>query len=219
MNIVNKTEAAPSDEIAFWCADFNGDGYITSTDSSLCTKFVNKSPSSYIAEYYGNWTWLQEGDFGCFYRDIPIEGMTKDSTAILAVQKSAELFQVPECFDGFLRIKATYCPGTNVKATVFWKKHETIKSKPIGEPVDLSCTLKIVDNSDGSGYFDVVYQTEAGIAPANTEKVGEYKALSKGILYVYKEDLSVSYVNAGKVDNTVRYIDVEPGGVCTVTFS
>ena len=133
----------PSDEIAQWCADINGDEVINSLDSMLILQHVENEntenlrnifcdaiDNNLIVDYYNNWSYEKiDALNGYFYYDIPFEGMTTSSTAVLLASDYADCFEGIECMDGVARIKATRCPIGGCIGTILWKQCEKVKSE------------------------------------------------------------------------------------------
>ena len=127
-----------TDEVALWCANVNNDSLINGNDLQAIMGYFNGTANALtatptMADYYGNWTWFKVDDLsGYFYRDIPIAGMTANSTAVLLVSNYADCFIGVECLEGVARIKASRCPVAACKGYILWKGYERLKSKYAG---------------------------------------------------------------------------------------
>ena len=131
---------AITNEVDFWCGDVTNDGRISSTDRTYIQKttegtqnvLVLSSDKGINPDYYNNWSFYKVDDLsGYFYYDVPIEGMTANSTAILLVSNYEDCFTGVECLEGVARIKASRCPVGNCKGAILWKVFEQVKLKAV----------------------------------------------------------------------------------------
>lgn len=115
------------DDLQKWAADITGEGTVNAIDALQIRLFVNGLQNALAAmnkaaDYYGNWTFVNvDGVTGYFYTDIPVEGVTAASSAIIAVQgdHKRNAFAGAQCFDGYIRVKANLLPLADVTCLVF----------------------------------------------------------------------------------------------------
>ena len=134
-----------TDEIALWCADSFPDDKFDTKDYIMIMQhmqsgknlFCNCVDKGVNPDYYNNWNYYKIDDLnGYFYHDIPVEGMTANSTAFLVVYNYADCFEGVECLEGIARIKANRCPITACTGYIIWEEFEQVKSNVV-VPMDL----------------------------------------------------------------------------------
>ncbi len=95
MALAESTGKGPGDEIGRWCANVDGDEYITSTDAIGIMQFAKGNPNSYLTknptfeDYYGNWTYVKVDDYGGYWTaDISVDGLSTQYDIVIGINGS-----------------------------------------------------------------------------------------------------------------------------------
>ena len=113
-----------ADEDMLLCADVTGEGTINFVDKMRVQQFLlgNLKLGASGTEVLGNWTVNAnyKTEEAQFYTDIPVDGMTASSSAIVTVKGTFDsgFFTKAECVTGAVRIYAKLCPIEAVEALV-----------------------------------------------------------------------------------------------------
>ena len=142
-----------TDEIQLLCADISGDGEITSRDKALVNAIEKgtKKVGSLSADITGNWLVNPnyETEEAQFYTDIPVDGMTASSSAIVTIKGTFDsgFFTKAECIDGAVRIYAKLCPIESIKAIVVFGAGD---SSAVISTNNTTSTLNVTDDGNGN---------------------------------------------------------------------
>ena len=114
-----------TDSTQLLCCDANSDGVVDGTDINFCSNLViGSTKAGKCTEVTGNWTNNPNyaTEYGQFYSDIPITGMTANHSASVIVKGTYEngFFPKAECIEGAIRIYAKLCPISALTAVVSW---------------------------------------------------------------------------------------------------
>ena len=152
---LNKTDVI-TDETQLLAADIDGDGTIKTKDQSQIYKVATgEALVGKYGEITGNWTANPNyaTEASQFYTDIPVDGMTAMSSAVVTIQGYHEQDDFrAECIEGAIRIYAKLCPISEVKA--------------------------IVQFGDGDGSAIVLCEGIDGVATVQEMTYAEYQALA-----------------------------------------
>lgn len=149
---------APLDEIQLLCADINGDGTANYSDIQLIANISNcTTKAGKSSDITGNWTVNPnyETEEAQFYTDIPVEGMTVTSSALVTVNGVFEsgFFTKAECIEGAIRIYARLCPIEAVEAFVVFGPGDG--NVVLSYRTNLGVPNSLIATDDGNGNLTI----------------------------------------------------------------
>lgn len=150
----------PSNDVEAWCADVDQDGMVNYMDF-----FAITGSGFDMADYYGNWAYTD----GYFHTDIPVEGLTAGSSAIVVAQGNhkRDAFAGAECMDGYIRIKANLLPLMDTVCLVFFSPGDgtaVVVPENVVERTGATKEIRLA-SSDGIKIFSFTI-TDAGVITA-----------------------------------------------------
>lgn len=180
--------------VKFYIADVDVDNSITSNDVAAVSNVVTgASTANSLGVYNGDWMVVTNLGYVYrgmnFYIDIPVNGITANSSATISMQDSStpNLF-AGECLDGAIRIYAKWCPRYEIKAVVQYGAGDGTAIIIYKDVKDVAITLGILSASSWadntysfeSTYPIALYDIEISVDSSATEE--QFTAFSDALI-------------------------------------